>query len=179
MSQNKTAYFAGGCFWCTEAIFSRLKGILSVKPGYAGGQMVNPNYEDVSTSQTGHVETIKVEYDPAIISYNDLLSVFFSTHDPTALNRQGNDVGEQYRSMILYVNEEQKKQVEDYIAKLTEEKVFKNPIVTEIKPLDKFYEAEAYHEDYYEKHNHQPYCLLVINPKLKKLKEHYQHLLKN
>ncbi|MBI2099082.1 peptide-methionine (S)-S-oxide reductase MsrA [Candidatus Uhrbacteria bacterium] len=174
----ETAVFGGGCFWCTEAIFKMLKGVKSVVPGYAGGTMPDPSYEEVSGGVTGHAEAIKIEFDPQAISFNDLLAVFFGTHDPTTLNRQGNDVGEQYRSIILYTAPEQKKLAEDYIKELNESSEDGKPIVTEVKPLEKFYEAEDYHHDYYEKNKDKPYCQVVINPKLKKAKEKFSALLK-
>lgn len=173
------AFLGGGCFWCTEAVFKRLNGVESVIPGYAGGDTPNPSYEKVSGGQTGHAEVIKVDYDPRIIDYQTLLKVFFTTHNPTTLNRQGNDVGSQYRSIILFTNEQQKKQAENFISKLTKDEVFAKPIVTEVKQLEDFYPAEDYHYDYYAKNKNQPYCLLVINPKLKKLKKEYKEYLKN
>lgn len=174
-SQAKIAVFGGGCFWCTEAVYGELRGVVSVMPGYAGGTTVNPTYEQVSSGNTGHAEAIKIEYDPAQISYNDLLTVFFATHDPTTLNRQGGDIGTQYRSIILYTDETQKSEAESIIKKLNEtgEKV-----VTELKPLESFYEAEDYHRQYYLKNSSAPYCQLVINPKLEKLKDKFYGLLK-
>lgn len=176
--KNEIAVFGGGCFWCTEAVFKMLKGVSSVASGYAGGTMDNPSYEDVSGGATGHAEVIKIEFDPQAISFNDLLAVFFGTHDPTSLNKQGNDVGEQYRSVVLYTTPEQKKQAEDYIKELNESSKEGKPIVTEVKPLEKFFEAEDYHHDYYEKNKDKPYCQVVINPKLKKAKEQFAQLLK-
>lgn len=171
------AVFAGGCFWCTEAIFKELKGVKSVTPGYSGGKVKNPTYEQVSTGETGHAEATEFEYDPAVISYNDLLTVFFATHDPTTLNRQGNDVGSQYRSAIFYMDEVQKKEAEEFIKKIDIDK--DRPVVTEVVPFEEFYEAEDYHKNYYEAHKDQPYCQLVISPKLEKLKSHFRALLKN
>lgn len=170
------AVFAGGCFWCTEAIFKELNGVKSVTPGYSGGNVKNPTYEQVSTEETGHAEATKFEYDESVISYDDLLTVFFATHDPTTLNRQGNDVGTQYRSAIFYMNEEQKKEAEEFIKKIDTDK--SKPVVTELGPFEEFYEAEDYHKNYYEAHKNQPYCQLVISPKLEKLKSHFQELLK-
>ncbi|MFC1598831.1 peptide-methionine (S)-S-oxide reductase MsrA [Patescibacteria group bacterium] len=178
MSNLQTAYFAGGCFWCTEAVFKQLKGIEQVNSGYAGGTQDKPSYEEVSAGKTGHTETIEVKFDPTIILYEDLLNVFFTSHDPTTLNRQGNDVGDQYRSAIFYTDEDQKKQAEQYIAKLTKDKVFENPIVTELKPLEQFFPAEDYHHDYYNQNKNKPYCLLVINPKLDKIKKKFVNLIK-
>ena len=178
MDAGKTqiAVFGGGCFWCTEAVFGELQGVISVMPGYAGGTVKDPTYEAVSTGVTGHAEMTKVEYDPDKISYSDLLTVFFATHDPTTLNRQGNDVGTQYRSIILYTTEEQKKEAEDFIKQLDGS----GPkIVTEIKPLSDFYKAEEYHRQYYFKNANAPYCRLVISPKLEKLKTRFYGLLKS
>lgn len=175
----ETAVFGGGCFWCTEAVFERLKGVESVMPGYAGGAMEHPNYNYVSTGTTGHAEVIKVEYDPAQIKYKDLLNVFFAMHDPTTLNRQGNDVGTQYRSVIYYASEEQKTEAEKYIDELEAENVFSAPIVTEVKPLEKFSEAEDYHQSYYQKNPDKPYCQLIIDPKVAKLRQKFANLLKS
>jgi len=173
----ETAVFAGGCFWCTEAVFQKLRGVKSVLPGYAGGHVANPTYEQVAMGRTGHAEAIKFEYDPAVISYNDLLQVFFATHDPTTLNRQAYDVGEEYRSLILYSNEQQKQEAEKFVQTLTDDKVYDAPIVTEIKPLDAFYPAADYHRNFYLNNRDMPYCQIIINPKLKKLKEHFASLL--
>ncbi len=174
----QTAVFGGGCFWCTEAVFLRLKGVITVTSGYAGGSSEHPTYESVSMGNTGHAEAIQIEFDPAQISYQDLLDVFFHTHDPTTLNRQGNDSGTQYRSVILYQNEDQKQAAENSIARLTAEHAFDQPIVTEVKALDKFYSAEAYHQQYYDNNQYQPYCQIVISPKLQKFEEKFKHLLK-
>lgn len=179
MTKNlQSAVFGGGCFWCTEAIFKALKGVESVMPGYAGGTIDNPSYEQVCTGNTGHAEVIKIDFDPAIIKYRDLLEVFFSTHDPTQLNRQGNDIGTQYRSVVLYVSDEQKQEAEKFIQELSADKVFDQPIVTTLEPLGKFYEAEQYHRDYYANNPNQPYCMLVINPKVAKFKKKYVEMLK-
>ncbi|HZX49726.1 MAG TPA: peptide-methionine (S)-S-oxide reductase MsrA, partial [Candidatus Paceibacterota bacterium] len=140
--QFQTAVFGGGCFWCGEAVLQRLKGVQSVTSGYAGGSMENPSYQQVSSGHSGHVEVIKIEYDPAVLSYDTLLSVFFATHDPTTTNRQGSDIGPQYRSAIFYTSEEQKTETEKFMQKLADDEVFKDPIVTELKPLDNFYQAE-------------------------------------
>ncbi len=155
-----------------------LKGVKSVAPGYAGGTMPDPSYEEVSSGTTGHAEVIKIEFDPEAISFNDLLNIFFATHDPTTLNRQGPDVGEQYRSIIFHTTLEQKEQAEDFIKNLNKSSVEGKTIMTEVKPLEKFYEAEDYHHDYYEKNKDKPYCQVVINPKLKKAKEKFSALLK-
>ena len=159
--KNEIAVFGGGCFWCGEAVFNRLRGVEKVTSGYANG-----------------AEVIRVEFDSSTVSYEVLLSVFFSTHDPTTLNRQGNDLGTQYRSAIFYVSEEQKQKAERFIQKLLEEKVYENPIVTELSPLTNFYEAESYHQQYYENNKQAPYCQLVIDPKIQKLQKQYAHLLK-
>ena len=173
-----TATFAAGCFWCTEAIFQDLKGVEAVASGYSGGHVANPSYEEVCTGTTGHAEAVQVTYDPAIISYKDLLEVFFSVHDPTTLNRQGADIGTQYRSAIFYHNDEQKNLAEKYKKALDESGVYKNRIVTEITPYKNFYKAENYHQDYYEMHRSQPYCNLVITPKMEKFKKVFHDKLK-
>jgi peptide-methionine (S)-S-oxide reductase len=178
-NKNETAVFGGGCFWCTEAVFDRLRGVLSVIPGYAGGSVANPTYEQVCSGRTGHAEAIRIEYDPAQISYRDLLTVFFATHDPTTLNRQGNDVGTQYRSVVLYSDEEQKHQTEAFIKELTDSNAFSGPIVTTLEPLEVFYPAEDYHHKYYDQNPYQPYCQYTIPPKLKKLKQRFAELLKS
>ena len=166
----ETAVFAGGCFWCTEAVFKRLKGVVSVVSGYANAKMENPSYEDVSTGETDAAEAIQLTFDPSIISYNKLMDVFWATHDPTSLNRQGGDVGTQYRSAIFYMNEEQKKIAIASRNKMEKSGEMEGNIVTEIKPLKKFFTAEEYHQNFYEKHKYTiPYCPLVIAPKIKKL----------
>lgn len=173
----QTAVFGGGCFWCTEAVFKMLKGVKSVTPGYAGGTLENPTYEDVSSGASGHAEVIRVEFDPEEISYRDLLTVFFGTHDPTTLNRQGNDVGAQYRSIVLYTSEEQKLEAEKFIDEINMSHKEGDPVVTAVEPLTTFYEAEDYHKDYYTKNPNQGYCQVVINPKLKKVQEKFAALL--
>lgn len=175
----KTAVFGGGCFWCTEAIFEQLRGVISVIPGYAGGHTKNPTYEEVCAGKTGHAEVIKIEYNPDQIEYKDLLTVFFATHDPTTLNRQGNDVGTQYRSIILSTDERQNREVEESIKQINKSSPEGRPIVTEVKPLENFYQAEDYHRQYYHKNQSQPYCQLVINPKLEKLQKQFADLLKS
>ncbi len=174
----ETVTFANGCFWCTEAVFRRLKGVQSVIPGYSGGARANPSYEQVSTGATGHAEAIQIEFDPDIISYEDLLDIFFHTHNPTTLNRQGNDVGTQYRSAIFYHSENQKNTAEKAITELELSKEFKDPIVTEITQFEAFYPAEDYHRDYYEKNRNKPYCTFVINPKIQKLMSKYTEKVK-
>lgn len=169
----ETAVFGGGCFWCTEAIFQKLKGVESVMPGYAGGTVENPSYERVGMGTTGHAEVIKITFDPKIISYEDLLDIFWHVHDPTTLNKQGADVGTQYRSIILYTSEEQRKKAERSLSKMSESGEFSKPIITEIKQLDKFYDAESYHRNYFEKNSLQPYCQVIIAPKLSHFLEKY------
>lgn len=166
----ETATFGSGCFWCTEAIYQRLQGVSSVKSGYSGGHVKNPAYREVCNGTTGHAEVVQVEYDPDKISYAELLEVFWKTHDPTTLNRQGNDVGTQYRSVIFYHNSDQKQEAESYRKKLNESEIWNDPIVTEIVRFEVFYEAEDYHQDYFNNNQSQPYCNLVIAPKVDKLK---------
>ncbi len=173
----QTAIFGGGCFWCTEAIFQKLRGVKSVLPGYAGGDKENPTYYEVAGRNTGHAEVIQFEYDPNLISYRDLLEVFFATHDPTTLNQQGYDKGPEYRSIILYNSGEQKAEAEKIIAELNEAHAYENPIVTEIKQLDKFYPAEPEHVDFYQNNPNSPYCQVIINPKIKKFKEKFASLI--
>lgn len=174
-----TATFGAGCFWCVEAVFQRLEGVLHVESGYAGGHVKNPTYEQVCNKNTGHAEVCQIIYDPAKITYDELLEVFWKTHDPTTLNRQGNDVGPQYRSVIFYHNEQQKQLAEKYKAALEAEKVFDKPIVTEIVPLNgNYYKAEAYHQNYYNNNPYQGYCAFVIAPKVEKLQKVFKHKLK-
>ena len=174
----ETAVFGGGCFWCTEAVFRELRGVESVLPGYAGGVTKHPSYEMVSTGDTGHAEVIKIEFDPDEVTFNDLLTVFFATHDPTTMNRQGNDVGTQYRSTVLYTSEAQKEAAEVFIAKLNASDPDGRPVVTEVKPLEVFYEAEDYHHNYFERNKDKPYCELIIEPKVEKLQKEFAELLK-
>jgi peptide-methionine (S)-S-oxide reductase len=177
-NNNKTtqiATLANGCFWCTEAIFKRLKGVKSVLPGYSGGVVENASYDEVCTGKTGHAESIQIEFDPTVIPYEKILDVFWHTHDPTTLNRQGNDVGTQYRSAIFYHDQKQKELAEKSKRDLEKAGVYKNPIVTEITPFKNFYVAEEYHKDYYEKHQDAPYCSFVINPKVHKLIQKYRN----
>lgn len=180
MVENKEiAVFGGGCFWCTEAVFQMLKGVFSVSPGYAGGHVENPTYEQVSSGDTGHAEVIYIEYDPGVVSYRTLLTVFFGSHDPTTLNRQGNDVGTQYRSVIFYTNTEQKKVAEEMIKEINDSNKEGKPLVTEVVPLDKFYIAEDYHKNYYRENKNALYCQIIINPKLEKVQKEFADLLKN
>lgn len=171
------AIFGGGCFWCTEAIFERLKGVASVTSGYAGGRKANPTYEQVSAGNTGHAEVNMISFDPGQISYQTLLEVFFALHDPTTLNRQGNDIGSQYRSVIFYTTSEQKEIAAKFMNKLLTDKIYQMPIVTELKSLDNFYPAEDFHQNYYNQNTNQAYCRLVISSKLKKLEKRYSKLL--
>jgi peptide-methionine (S)-S-oxide reductase len=180
MNQStEIAVFGGGCFWCTEAIFEQLDGVKSVMPGYAGGTLKNPTYRQVCTGKTGHAEVVRIEYDPARLPYRDLMTVFFATHDPTSLNRQGADVGTEYRSVIFYTTDEQKRQAEGLIAELNGSDPRGNPIVTEVSPLNAFYEAEDYHREYFRNNSSAPYCQFVIAPKLAKLHKHFRELLKS
>ncbi|WP_291117446.1 peptide-methionine (S)-S-oxide reductase MsrA [Flavobacterium sp. UBA6135] len=172
------ATLAGGCFWCTEAVFLELEGVKKVVSGYIGGILENPTYKDIGTGTTGHAEAIQISFDPKVISFGELLEIFFATHDPTTLNRQGNDIGTQYRSEIFYYNDQQKEISEDYIDLMTSEKTFLNPIVTRISPASKFYEAEEYHQNYYNLNKTQSYCSYVITPKIEKLKKNYKSRLK-
>jgi peptide-methionine (S)-S-oxide reductase len=169
---------AGGCFWCTEAVFSIVKGVKKVEPGYTGGSIDNPTYEQVSSGRTGHAEAVQISFDTNIISLNEILEIFFVTHDPTSINRQGADIGTQYRSAIFYHNEGQKKVIEKVISDLTNQKIWKLPIVTIVERLNAFYLAESYHKDYYKKHPKQAYCQAVIEPKLIKLQQRYLNKLK-
>ncbi len=170
------AVFGGGCFWCTEAIFLKLRGVISVMPGYAGGTVKDPNYYEVGSGTTGHAEVIKIEFDPSVISYENLLDVFWHVHNPTSLNRQGADIGTEYRSIILYTSEEQKQKIEASKKQLEESKEYENPIVTEVQKLDSFYDAESYHKNYFDKNKEQPYCQLVIAPKIKHFLEKYGNM---
>ncbi|MDP2069119.1 MAG: peptide-methionine (S)-S-oxide reductase MsrA [Lutibacter sp.] len=172
------ATLANGCFWCTEAIFQRLNGVEKVTSGYSGGKVKNPTYNEVTSGETGHAEVIQIQFDPKIISFQEILEVFFATHDPTTLNRQGYDVGTQYRSAIFYHSTAQKKVAEAFIKSLTDAKVFDKKIVTEVTAFEAFYEAEAYHQNYYNNNKNQGYCVAVINPKLDKFIKKYKDKLK-
>ncbi|MGE5305694.1 MAG: peptide-methionine (S)-S-oxide reductase MsrA [Alphaproteobacteria bacterium] len=177
--ETQVAVFGGGCFWCTEAVFNELEGVVSVMPGYAGGSLKNPTYEKVCSGETGHAEVIRIEFNPRQITFSDLLTVFFATHDPTTLNRQGADVGTQYRSVVFYVDEEQKRQAESFIKQLTDTTSFGRPVVTTVEPLKEFYPAEDYHRKYYANNTYQPYCQITIPPKLNKLHKQFSELLKS
>jgi peptide-methionine (S)-S-oxide reductase len=174
----ETATLAGGCFWCLEAVFTRLRGVSRVESGYAGGHVENPSYRAVCTGTTGHAEVVQVDFDPAEISYRDLLEIFFATHDPTTLNRQGADVGTQYRSAIYYHDEKQKTEAEQMIEELNEQKIWDAPIVTEVTALPTFYPAEDYHREYYDRNPEQGYCQVVISPKVSKLRNKFASKLK-
>jgi peptide-methionine (S)-S-oxide reductase len=175
---REQATLAGGCFWCLEAVFLELKGVEKVVSGYSGGVVENPSYREVSTGATGYAEVVQILFTPEEISYNDILNVFFTIHDPTTLNRQGADVGTQYRSAIFYHSDEQKKIAENVVQELDRSNIWKNPIVTEITLFQNFYPAEDYHQDYYMQNSDEPYCRLVIEPKLAKLRKHFIDQLK-
>jgi peptide-methionine (S)-S-oxide reductase len=174
----QTATLAGGCFWCLEAVYDEIKGVQGVESGYAGGHMDNPTYRAVCSGDTGHAEVVQVHFDPSVVSYRDLLNVFFAIHDPTTLNRQGADTGPQYRSAIFYHDDEQKKIAEDLIKDLNAQKIWDRPIVTEVTKLDKFYMAEDYHQEYFANNPYQPYCMAVVSPKVSKFRKHFIELLK-
>lgn len=176
--KKETATLGGGCFWCTEAIYLQMKGVLNVKPGYSGGHVKNPSYKEVCNGTTGHAEVVQVEFDPSVVSYAGILEVFFSTHDPTTLNRQGNDVGPQYRSVVFYHSEEQKLMAEQMISRFEQEKVYRNPMVTEISPFSEFYVAEDYHINYFERNKNQPYCQFVVAPKVEKFRKIFKENVK-
>ncbi len=180
MSEHKTdtATFAAGCFWCVEAQFQQLNGVEKVISGYTGGQVPNPSYKEVCSGTTGHAEACNIVYDPSVISYDELLAAFFTAHDPTQLNRQGNDIGTQYRSGVYYHNDEQKEKAEYYIKRLNDEKAYDNPVVTEVKPYGAFYVAENYHQNYYNENGEEGYCRMVIRPKLDKFKKVFAGKLK-
>ena len=175
---KEVATFAGGCFWCTEAVFLEIKGVEKVVSGYTGGTIKNPSYREIGTGTTGHAEAIEIIYDPKLVQYKDLLEIFFSSHNPTTLNRQGADVGTQYRSEIFYHSKQQKEQADEYIALIEKEKLYDNPIVTVVSPAVVFYVAEEYHQNYYNENSSQGYCQMVIAPKLEKLRKYYKSKLK-
>jgi peptide-methionine (S)-S-oxide reductase len=177
-TKTQTATLAGGCFWCLEAVFDDLKGVISVKSGYTGGHMPNPSYKMVCSGETGHAEAVQVTFNPTVISYKELLTIFFTIHDPTTLNRQGNDVGTQYRSAIFYHDEDQRQTVQQVIKEITELGIWDKPIVTEVAPFEKFYIAEDYHQEYYANNPNQGYCRVVIEPKVAKFRKRYQAMLK-
>ena len=168
----------GGCFWCTEAVYLQLKGVVEVKPGYSGGHVKNPTYNEVCTGNTGHTEVVQITFDPEIVSFSEILEVFFVTHDPTTLNRQGNDVGTQYRSAIFYHSDKQKQTANEIIKALEKEKAYKNPIVTEVTAFDTFYVAEDYHINYFAQNKNQPYCQYVVAPKVEKFQKVFKDKMK-
>lgn len=170
---REQAILAGGCFWCLDAVFRQLRGVDQVESGYAGGTVQNPTYQNVCSGQTGHAEAVRITFDPDVISYRDLLGVYFTVHDPTTLNRQGGDVGTQYRSAVYYLNDSQRETARDVMDELTKDKVWDDPIVTELEPAPTFYSAEDYHQDYYENNAQQPYCAVVIAPKVAKVRKKY------
>jgi peptide-methionine (S)-S-oxide reductase len=174
----EVATLAGGCFWCLEAALSLLRGVVKVESGYTGGTLPNPTYEEVTTGTTGHAEAVQITFDPAVISYREVLDVFFSVHDPTTVDRQGADVGSQYRSAVFYGSQAQKATAENLIAELSRDGIFEKPIVTSVEPLKIFYKAEVFHKDYYKKHPKEPYCQMVISPKVAKLRQRFFDKLK-
>lgn len=176
--KEEIAILAGGCFWCTEAVFQRLEGVEEVISGFTGGNIKNPAYREIITGRTGHAEAIQIKFNQKVISFEELLYVFFATHDPTTLNRQQNDVGTQYRSAIFYTSEAQKQTAEKVIAEFTEKGIYENPIVTEVTPAKEFYKAEEEHQDFYNQHRQQPYCQFIIDPKIKKLTNLFSEKLK-
>jgi len=178
MSNQETATLAGGCFWCLEAVYDEIKGVLSVESGYSNGQVRNPTYQDVCNGDTGHAEAVRIQFDPSVISYRDLLNVFFGIHDPTTLNRQGGDMGTQYRSAIFYHSPEQKETAETLIHELSEQRIWNSSIVTEVTAAETFYIAEDYHQEYFAHNQFQPYCQAVVAPKVAKFRKHFLELLK-
>ena len=175
---TEVATLAGGCFWCLEAVYDLLKGVKSVESGYMGGKVANPSYQQVCTGNTGHAEVVQITFDPAAVNFKDILDVFFTVHDPTTLNRQGNDVGTQYRSAIFYHSPEQKAAAEQKIAEFNGSHLWNNPIVTEVTPADKFYIAEDYHQEYFANNPNQGYCQFLVAPKVAKFRKHYLEKLK-
>jgi peptide-methionine (S)-S-oxide reductase len=177
-ARREVATLGGGCFWCLEAVFTELAGVERVESGYAGGTVPNPTYEEVCSGRTAHAEVVQVTFDPSVLSFKDLLRVFFTIHDPTTLNRQGADVGTNYRSVIFYQNDQQRSEAEEVIREITEARLWKAPIVTQVEPLKAFYKAEEYHQEYFKNNPYQPYCQIVIAPKVRKFREHYMQRLK-
>jgi peptide-methionine (S)-S-oxide reductase len=175
---SETATLGGGCFWCTEAVFSELKGVEKVEPGYSGGDVQDPTYEQVCSDATGHAEVVQITFDPKVISYRNLLEVFFTVHDPTTLNRQGNDVGAQYRSVIFYHNNQQKLDSEQVMKDVSQKKIWDRPLVTQLVPFKTFYQAEEYHKEYFKRNPYQGYCQVIIAPKVAKFRKHYIDMLK-
>lgn len=177
--QHEEAILAGGCFWCLEAVYLDLRGVVSLQSGYIGGKVVDPTYEAVCSGSTGHAEAVRIQFDPAVVSYRELLEVFFVIHDPTQLNRQGNDVGTQYRSAIFWLGEAQRDTARAVLTELADSQAFGAPVVTECVPAGRFYPAEDYHRDYYARHPMQPYCAYVVAPKLEKFRQHFARLRKS
>jgi peptide-methionine (S)-S-oxide reductase len=177
-TQQEVAILAGGCFWCLEAVFDELKGVISVESGYSGGHVPNPTYRQVCSETTGHAEVVRVTFDPSVLTYRDLLKVFFSIHDPTTLNRQGNDVGTSYRSAIFYQDDKQKQAAQEVIKELTDAQLWPDPIVTQVAKFDAFYMAEDYHQEYFANNPFQPYCMAVVAPKVVKFRKHFVDKLK-
>jgi peptide-methionine (S)-S-oxide reductase len=177
-TKTQVATLAGGCFWCLEAVFDELKGVISVESGYSGGHVSNPSYKQVCSGMTGHAEAVQVSFDPGLIAFKDILKVFFTIHDPTTLNRQGADVGSQYRSAIFYHDEEQKRVAEEVIREISQAGIWDNSIVTEVTEFDKFYLAEDYHQEYFSNNPYQPYCMAVVAPKVLKFRKHFVDMLK-
>lgn len=175
--QTEKATLGNGCFWCTEAIFGQLNGVISVKSGYSGGHMENPDYKTVCTGTTGHAECLHIEFDPAVITFEELLKVFWESHDPTTLNRQGNDIGTQYRSIIFFHNDRQKELALDYKAQIDQSGIYANPVITAIEPFTVFYPAETYHDNYFSLHGEEPYCHLVVKPKVEKFQKKFNYLI--
>ena len=175
---REVATLGGGCFWCIEAVFNELEGVEKVESGYSGGTVANPTYEQVCAGRTGHAEVVQITFDPKVISYREILQVFFTVHDPTTLNRQGNDVGAQYRSVIFYHSDEQKVVAEQIIKEIDAAKIWKAPIVTQVEPFEAFYKAEDYHQEYFSENPEQPYCRVIIEPKIMKLRKQYSERLK-
>jgi peptide-methionine (S)-S-oxide reductase len=173
MAKIETTTLGGGCFWCLEAVYENMEGVQSVKSGYMGGQKPNPSYQEVCTGQTGHVEVTQITFDTEITSFREILEVFFTIHDPTTYDRQGNDSGSQYRSVIFYHNDAQRAEAEAFIRELTEEKAFRDPVVTELRPASTFYIAEDYHQEYFRNHPQQPYCAYIVAPKVRKFREKF------
>ena len=178
MAKSETAVLGGGCFWCLEAVYLQMQGVLSVESGYMGGKRPDPTYHDVCSGTTGHVEVVQVSFDPSVASYRDILEVFFTIHDPTTRDRQGNDAGTQYRSVIFYTSDEQKEIAEKIIREIDAAHIWDDPIVTEVRPVSTFYRAEGYHQDYFRNNPQQPYCTFVVAPKVRKFREKFAHKLR-